>query len=96
MGLYLYSILHILLLFWDTIFLSRAEDTYDEGEDTAADLEGVEQLRDGNYQLRLPIPSQLFKHIIGKEGRTKKAIERDTECQLAIPSRGREGDVGEH
>ena len=68
---------------------------YDEGEDITAELEGLEQLPNGTYQLKLPVPSQFFKYIIGKEGRTKKGIERDTECHLSIPSRGIEGDIGE-
>ena len=72
-----------------------ADDVYDEGEDTAVDLEGLEQLRNGSYQLKMPIPAVFFKYIIGKEGRTKKGIERDTDCRLWIPSRGKEGDVGQ-
>lgn len=68
---------------------------YDEGEDTTAELEGLEQLPNGTYQLKLPTPSQFFKYIIGKEGRTKKGIERDTGCHLWIPSRGVEGDISE-
>ena len=67
---------------------------YDEGEDVETELKGVEKLKNGNYRLKLPIPSVFFKYIIGKEGRTKKGIERDTECHLWLPSRGREGDVG--
>lgn len=71
-----------------------SDDVYDEGEDTEAALEGVERLPNGGYRLKLPIPSVFFKYIIGKEGRTKKGIERDTECRLWLPSKGREGDVG--
>lgn len=70
------------------------DDVYDEGEDVESELTGVEKMRSGNYKLKLPVPSVFFKYIIGKEGRTKKGIERDTECHLLIPSKGREGDIG--
>ena len=71
-----------------------SDDVYDEGEDVDTELEGVEKLPNGNYRLKLPIPSVFFKYIIGKEGRVKKGLERDTECHLWLPSKGREGDVG--
>ena len=70
------------------------DDMYDEGDDIETVLKGIEKMRNGNYRLKLPIPSVFFKYIIGKEGRTKKGIERDTECRLWLPSKGREGDVG--
>ena len=67
---------------------------FDEGEDTEAHLEGIQKLPNGSYRLKRPIPPVFFKYIIGKEGRTKKGIERDTECYVWIPSKGKEGDVG--
>ena len=70
------------------------DDVYDEGQDIESELKGVEKLPSGNYKLKLSIPSVFYKYIIGKEGKLKKGIERDTECRLWIPSRGREGDVG--
>lgn len=73
---------------------SVSDDAYDEGEDTEAHLEGIQKLPNGGYRLKLPIPPVFFKYIIGKEGRTKKGIERDTECHLWLPSKGKEGDVG--
>ena len=73
---------------------SPSDDVYDEGEDVKIELKGMERLKNGNYRLKLPIPSVFFKYIIGKEGRIKKGIERDTECHLWLPSKGREGDVG--
>ena len=70
------------------------DDVYDEGEDIETEIAGVEKLSSGKYRLKLPVPSVFFKYIIGKEGRTKKGIERDTECHLWLPSKGIEGDVG--
>ena len=71
-----------------------ADDVYDEGEDIEEGMTGIEKLRSGNYQLKLNIPSTFYKYIIGKEGKTKKRIERDTECYLRLPSKGKLGDVG--
>ena len=70
------------------------DDVYDEGQDIETEVKGIEKVSNGNYKLRLPIPSVFFKYIIGKEGRVKKGIERDTECRLWLPGKGREGDVG--
>ena len=70
------------------------DDVYDEGEDTSVELEGVEQTSSGGYMMKLSIPSVFFKYIIGKEGRTKANIERDTRCRMTIPNRGTEGDIG--
>ena len=70
------------------------DDVYDEGEDLETEVDGVERRSNGNYRLKLPVPSVFFKYIIGREGRIKKGIERDTECHLWLPSRGIEGDVG--
>ena len=74
-----------------------ADDEYDEGEEPEwAELDGVEELPGGvGYSLRVATPSVFFKHIIGREGRTKANIERDTKCRIRIPPRGKEGDIGE-
>ena len=74
-----------------------ADDEYDEGEEPEwAELDGVEDLPGGvGYSLRVATPSVFFKHIIGREGRTKANIERDTKCRIRIPPRGKEGDIGE-
>ena len=72
------------------------DDVYDEGEDIDAELAGVEKLSNGNYRLKLQVPSVFFKYVIGREGRVKKGIERDTECHLWVPGRGKEGDIGEN
>jgi len=69
---------------------------YDEGEDATLELEGVEQTPGGGYVLHLPIPSVFFKYIIGREGKTKSNIEKDTMCRLRIPGKGREGDIGRY
>ncbi len=60
------------------------------------DMEGLEQTVGGGYVLRLPIPSVFFKYIIGREGKTKSSIERDTRCRLRIPGRGKEGEIGRY
>ena len=70
------------------------DDVYDEGEDVDREVAGAEKLSNGYYRLNLPVASVFFKYIIGREGRIKKGIERDTECRLWLPSKGVEGDVG--
>ena len=74
-----------------------ADDEYDEGEEPEwAELDGVEELPGGvGYSLRVATPSVFFKRIIGREGRTKANIERDTKCRIRIPPQGKEGDIGE-
>ena len=77
-----------------SLSLPPSDDEYDEGEDTTVELQGVEPLPGGGYLIRLPIPSVFFKYIIGREGKTKTNIEKETGCKLKIPSWGVEGDVG--
>lgn len=81
----------LLLTWWVSTYL--LDDVYDEGEETT--LKGAEPTASGGYRLRLPIPSVFFKYVIGKEGRTKASIERETGCRLGIPGIGREGDISE-
>ncbi len=76
--------------FWGLI---HADDTYDEGEDIASQLEGLERTAQG-YRLVLPIPSVFYKYIIGARGATRENIESDTKCHLNIPRRGEVGNVG--
>ena len=78
----------------ETVGLYR-DDVYDEGNDFEEDVEGIRRLSNGNYELKLAVPQVFFKYVIGKEGRVKKSIERDTECRLWLPSKGKEGDIGE-
>ena len=69
---------------------------YDEGEDLAEELKGVEHTRDGGLLLRMDIPGVFYKYIIGRQGRTKATIEKDTGCRIRIPGRGRTGHVSKY
>jgi hypothetical protein len=41
-----------------------------------------------------PYPSEYHSKIIGRNGDSKRQIERDTRVQLFIPKKGQSGDVG--
>ena len=71
------------------------DDVYDEGEDLSEELKGVEHTRGGGLLLRMDIPEVFYKYIIGRQGKTKNSIEKDTGCRIRIPGRGRTGDVSE-
>lgn len=71
------------------------DNVYDEGEDLSEELKGVEHTRGGGLLLRMDIPEVFYKYIIGRQGRTKTNIEKDTGCRIRIPGRGRTGDVSE-
>ncbi len=45
--------------------------------------------------LRMVIPSDFYKYIIGWKGGTKSSIEKDTKTRIRVPQRGTEGDIGE-
>ncbi len=45
--------------------------------------------------LRIVIPSDFYKYIIGRQGGTKSSIEKDTKARIRVPQRGTEGDIGE-
>ena len=78
-----------------TVYLTciPSDDEYDEGDDLAEELKGVERTRAGKLLFRMDIPEVFYKYIIGKQGRTKSTIEKDTGCRIQVPSRGRKGDV---
>ena len=66
------------------------------GEDDETELEGVESLPGGRgFMLRMVIPSDFYKYIIGRQGGTKSSIEKDTKTRIRVPQRGTEGDIGE-
>ena len=66
----------------------------EQGEDEEEeDEEYVEELPNGTVLTEMDIPSVFFKYIIGREGKTRLAIERDTGCSIRIPRRGEEGPV---
>lgn len=76
-------------------FDDLSENVYDEGDNLYEEVEGLEQTSGGGYLLRLnSIPSVLFKYIIGREGKTKASIEKDTRCRVRIPAKGKEGEIG--
>jgi len=69
-----------------------AADVYcDEVCDAAA---SQIQETDNGFRLTLDVPSDYWKHIIGKKGETKKRLENETRTQIKIPGRGREGEIG--
>lgn len=70
------------------------DDVYDEGHDVEVQCSGIDKMSNGEYRLQLPIPSIFFKYIIGREGRVKKGIERETGCRVWLPSKMKKGDVG--
>ena len=71
------------------------DDVYDEGEDLSEELKGVELTRGGGFLFRMDIPEVFYKYIIGRQGRTKTTIEKDTGCRIRIPGRGKAGNVSE-
>nr|XP_033798246.1 activating signal cointegrator 1 complex subunit 1 isoform X2 [Geotrypetes seraphini] len=52
----------------------------------------VEQTEKG-FQCTLPVPSPLFKYIIGKKGETRRRLESETRTSISIPKPGMEGDI---
>ena len=45
------------------------------------------------FTTAVPVPSALFKFVIGRRGETKKKIEKETSSQIQIPKMGQEGDI---
>lgn len=76
-----------------TVLYAPLDDEYDEEEDLAEELKGVEHTRRGGLLLRMDIPEVFYKYIIGRQGKTKATIEKDTGCHIRIPPRGKTGDV---
>lgn len=68
----------------EDIDIEEEEDEYEEG---------FEELEGGGLQVKVDIPSVFFKYIIGREGRTKNLLQKDTACEIIIPRRGAEGPV---
>lgn len=50
---------------------------------------------DKGFALKLPVPAAFYKYIIGRQGVTKTAIERETKTRIRVPQRGAVGDIGE-
>ena len=66
---------------------AEPEEEEEEGEDA------VQELPNGSIQVTLNIPSVFFKYLIGKEGKTRSTIEKDTQSFIKIPRRGELGPV---
>ena len=64
--------------------------------DEFEDLEDVRELENGSYELKLLIPNIFFKYVIGRQGKTKETIEKDTHCRLQLPRRGEDGPIVLH
>ena len=64
-----------------------------EKEEEERELAGSRKLHSGEYELCLPTPPVFFKYIIGREGNTRRGIERDTKCKLVIPRQGQSGPL---
>nr|CAH0100675.1 unnamed protein product [Daphnia galeata] len=69
---------------------SEYDDEADACEMTNAP---VEQLEDGRFRVKMNIASEYYSKIIGRNGDSKRQIERDTKVQLFIPKKGQSGDV---
>lgn len=57
------------------------------------ELEGLERSRNGGFLYRMDIPEVFYKYIIGRQGKTKSLIEKDTWCRIQVPRQGVKGDV---
>lgn len=66
---------------------AKPEEEEEEGDDE------VQELSNGFFKITLNIPSVFFKYLIGKEGKTRSMIEKDTKSSLKIPRRGELGPV---
>ena len=85
----------MLILHHKCSFIAQ-DDVYDEGDESAVQLEGVEPTPGGGgFILKMDIPSNFYKYIIGRQGNTKASIEKETKCRIRIPRRGEKGDIGE-
>lgn len=73
------------------------DDFYDPDEDDYCMQESDENIKieetEVGFKLKLNIPDEFYKFIIGKGGETKKKIENETRTQIRIPKQGIEGDV---
>ena len=82
-------------------FTVPAEDDYEDNEeekstscmDKVEDFLNVKHLPNGQYELELNIPSVFFKYVIGRMGKTRQMIEKDTKAKLIIPRQGEEGPI---
>ena len=77
-------------------FFFDLEDDVELGEQDDDDF-AVEQTEKG-FRVSMNVAAEFFKFIIGKSGETKsetkKKIERETKCRIAVPTKGSDGQVG--
>ena len=64
-----------------------------EEEEEEECFDEVQELANGDFETTMSLPSVFFKYIIGKEGKTRMTIEKDTGCKLRIPHHGQDGPV---
>lgn len=64
-----------------------------EKEEEERELFGARKLRSGELELHLSTPPIFFKYIIGREGQTRRGIERDTKCKVIVPRQGQSGPL---
>ncbi|XP_067876549.1 activating signal cointegrator 1 complex subunit 1 isoform X1 [Heterodontus francisci] len=48
---------------------------------------------DRGYRCAMPVPSALYKYVIGKKGETKRRLETETRTSITIPKLGMEGEI---
>ena len=69
------------------------KDEVEEEEEEEEGFDEVQELASGDFEATMDLPSVFFKYIIGKEGKTRATIERDTGCRLRIPRREEDGPI---
>ena len=76
----------------ERVFHEEAEPEEEEEEEEEGE-DAVQELSNGFFKITLNIPSVFFKYLIGKEGKTRSMIEKDTKSSIKIPRRGELGPV---
>ena len=71
-----------------------AVDELEEEDEACDELENLKRNANGQFCFELDIPSVFYKYIIGREGKTRAIIEKETGCRLKIPAKGKEGKIG--
>merc|ERR1712142_1262481 len=73
------------------------DDIYDPDDDIYCDEDSDDDVKveetESGFKLKLVIPDEFYKFIIGKKGETKKKIENETKTLIKIPKQGVEGDI---
>lgn len=53
----------------------------------------IRDLRESNYQVKVPIFKQFHKYVVGKGGSTIRKIRSETDTKIELPESGSESDV---